>query len=477
MAAQKFKLDAKKMIAAHNSRNRPISPESSSNWDSSEPEDDAGPRIDTSSSEEDDRESVKRSPINMKPTPAARVNSDNKLRPEKFIKAQGGLTPQGGRTPTKTSPALSLKNSLKPGVNMFVDRSQHNSDEDDSSYSAPTPKRRVSKTDLPPYDFKGVANSDKGRVVRETQPPGKSRKGNTYDRPPPRVASPEGDDEFSWADSDAEERTLASLRADLVKNSPTRSDVNTPPSRENNNNSKTLPVRREVQSSEQSAQYAQNPKRTRDKHQRSMSQQQLVSSSQINLESSGLQNPAYNDNFGPSDDDGKDRASFAYSENVGYIYYYEHGSRRYYDGRGAQSDAYMAGIADKSAAIIKRGLQEFFHALRIIVEALLLLVLESSRFVFQNLVQFFLKEFFIVIGDHCLRPMLSALYNHVVQPIVVFSYNVGVGFKRILYPFIEILRDIMLVVAIPLRAFRLFELNWKVPSDVNDQRYRQIQQV
>ncbi|XP_070563972.1 hepatoma-derived growth factor-related protein 2-like isoform X2 [Ptychodera flava] len=487
--SERFKLDAQKMIAAHQTRGRPTSPESSSNWDSSEAdeeEEEEGPKIEetTSSDTDDDRGSVKRSPINMKPipTPASRANVSNNrsLKPESANKGgsrtpQGGLTPQGGRTPQggltpqggrtpKASPSLSLKNSLRPGVNMFVDRSRHNSDDDSDSYANSVPKQRTSKhNEMPPYDFRGVVNGDRD-VGRDIQPPGKSRKGNSYDPGFRKTSSPEVEDDFSWADSDAEARTLRALRAEMDKTSPKAKAMSSA------GPSKSYPAGLSA------VELREKQKQEKEKN-KSMSQQQLVvASPPTNLNvSGGLSNPAFQDEFVNADTE--DRRSFAYSENEGYIYYFEHGNRRYYDGRGAMSDAYMADIADKSAKYVRRGLQEFFHALRIILEAILLLVLETARFLFQNIFQFFLKELFIVVGDHFLRPVLSSLYNHVMQPSVVFLYNCGYGLKRVLFPCIEILRDIMNVLAIPLRAFRLFELNWRVPSDVGVHQYAQIQQV
>ena len=64
-------------------------------------------------------------------------------------------------------------------------------------------------------------------------------------------------------------------------------------------------------------------------------------------------------------------------------------------------------------------------------------------------------------GDHFLKPFLAVLFNSIIQPSFIFTRNVVAGVKNLLQPLMDITNSFITQLGSLLRAFRLFELNWK----------------
>ena len=105
--------------------------------------------------------------------------------------------------------------------------------------------------------------------------------------------------------------------------------------------------------------------------------------------------------------------------------------------------------------------QEFFGVVRLIFDFFLIFVLELMAFVVRHILVRSLVGLVVVVGDHLLKPLLTTLFNSFVQPLLAFLWNVLVGCKNAVQPVLDLTREILLQVATLLKAFRLFELNWK----------------
>lgn len=66
-----------------------------------------------------------------------------------------------------------------------------------------------------------------------------------------------------------------------------------------------------------------------------------------------------------------------------------------------------------------------------------------------------------MIGDNFLKPYLALLFNSVIQPSFIFTRNVLTGVRNLLQPLMDISNTFIAQLGSLLRAFRLFELNWK----------------
>ena len=113
----------------------------------------------------------------------------------------------------------------------------------------------------------------------------------------------------------------------------------------------------------------------------------------------------------------------------------------------------------------RRGIQEFFGALQILLDFVVIFVVELLRFLFKLFGRKLLGGIITVFGDSMLKPVLAALYNYIIQPVLILLWNIIYGFRKLLEPFLLILRDFFSYAAILLRSFRLVEWNTRVPEN------------
>ncbi|XP_071956398.1 uncharacterized protein [Antedon mediterranea] len=430
-----FKMNAAKMIAAQQRKNRAQSPETESNWDSSEPEDNV-PQISS-----DDEESFKY-------TPKKQTQRQNNNKSYNNSTTQNSTPPVAAayvkqeRHSNRNSPALSTKSASKRNqkdVNVFVD---NGFDSDENEPVSSTIKRKP-KEEVPPYDFKGVIKEGRDPSKQTTQPTGKHRKGQLYDVSTKQESKSQNGSAF---DSDEEREMLAEIRTEMKKVNKNHLDV--PKGRD---------VRQRV-SDNQPTVSKSTPKVSKVKEDKksdlftvgvpasNRGQESLENTGQLELQSVTMSEKGY-----PTQPSG----------NIGtrYVYHYEHGSLEYYDTRNGREEIYMANIADKSEKLVRRGIQEVFAAFRILVDFIIILVLETIRFLAYNILQTLIVGVFTVLGDYLLKPILTGLFNSILQPISTFVYNVAVATRTVMVPVGDTLKIIFTPLIMLVKAFRLFEVN------------------
>ncbi|PFX22587.1 uncharacterized protein LOC111334055 [Stylophora pistillata] len=145
----------------------------------------------------------------------------------------------------------------------------------------------------------------------------------------------------------------------------------------------------------------------------------------------------------------------------GRSYHFDHGHNHHFDVRPEWKEAYMKGVADRSEKWLHYFWQEFFSTVRIITDFAFIFVLELLRFVFHYVLLRVLGGIIIVVGDHFLKPYLALVFNSIIQPAFIFTWNVLSGIRNLLQPLMDISSVFITQLGSLLRAFRLFELNWK----------------
>ncbi|XP_067146095.1 uncharacterized protein [Apteryx mantelli] len=118
---------------------------------------------------------------------------------------------------------------------------------------------------------------------------------------------------------------------------------------------------------------------------------------------------------------------------------------------------------ERSKKMAQQNLRQLLSFLRLLVDALTVLLVELVRFLGESVVQVLLVGLLTAIGEHMLKPLLVAVSNSILQPLLLFLLNLLHGIRDLTYPLIDILEGICLQVAVVLRAFRLVEIN--VQSD------------
>lgn len=142
-------------------------------------------------------------------------------------------------------------------------------------------------------------------------------------------------------------------------------------------------------------------------------------------------------------------------------YHFDHGHNHHLDVRPEWREAYMKRIADRSEKWLHYFWQEFFSTIRIVTDFAFIFVLELLRFTFHYVLLRLLGGIVVVIGDHFLKPYLALVFNSVIQPSFIFTRNVLIGVRNLLQPLVDISSTFIGQLGSLLRAFRLFELNWK----------------
>ncbi|XP_038051389.1 uncharacterized protein LOC119724412 [Patiria miniata] len=441
-----IQLNAAKIIAAQKKRNnRARSPESESNWDSSEPED----TLPNVSSEEEVSVVSSRSRGKDKSHIPQAPRQDSKstrsqFQPHKPAKSNR-LAVNGEQFSNKSSPVSSIRSGkvTKAGVNVFIDHGTGDSSDEDVSVASR--KSAPRKEERPPYDFRKALDDAPRNEDRASDRPGKSRKGKIYDPMPPSGHSPRSDQ--TQLIVDAPDRRKATKNKWKV-NQGFQEDTEHPATTTDNNNLGELSPRDAT-----------------------MTTMMSTTASDVRLtqmEKSMMGRVEDEVDVRRYDEPRMQGSHLLVQENTHrYIYHYQHGNTKYYDTRPVRNDVYMTGIADKSEKLVRRGVQEFFAALRIIVDFLLIVILELLRFLAYNVLGLLFVGLLTTFGDYFFKPVLAALFNSILQPLAVFLYNTGVALKTVFDPLIEIIRGLFIQVAMLLRALRLVEVNWRAgPRDL-----------
>ncbi|XP_074840322.1 uncharacterized protein LOC142007543 isoform X2 [Carettochelys insculpta] len=133
---------------------------------------------------------------------------------------------------------------------------------------------------------------------------------------------------------------------------------------------------------------------------------------------------------------------------------FDYGNRYYYQPKKDQERAYMMKLAESSERVIQQNLREFFGLLRILVNVGLIFLTELVRFLGKSVFQGLVVGLLTTVGDHFLKPFLVAVFNSILQPLLLFLLNILCSVQNLAYPFTDILKGVCLQLAVVLRAFR-----------------------
>lgn len=66
-----------------------------------------------------------------------------------------------------------------------------------------------------------------------------------------------------------------------------------------------------------------------------------------------------------------------------------------------------------------------------------------------------------LISDYFIKPFLAVIFNGIVQPILIFLYNVATSIRDFIKPIAESIGYFIREIAELCRAFRLVQINYK----------------
>ncbi|XP_071830795.1 uncharacterized protein [Apostichopus japonicus] len=445
-----FKLNAAKIIAAQQKKSRAQSPDSVSNWDSSEPEEtvnnvSSGEEISTRSTRS---QKDRRSTLQDK-KPKKRTSTST---PKKQQERSRGA-------PSKATDVSSSGSNMRKGVNSFVDRHADDSVERTRDVES-RGSRKLKDDDNPPYDFSSALGaSDANRGSPADLRPGQSRKGNNYDIP---EGSPRQKRRGSWDVSDEDERIIMEELGGTMEDQGKETIASShgggrgEAKKEGDKHKSKWSLRKKKTTSGSNKGNINNAM--------NVSQQHLIANSG-DYDASVLYNEEKDfsvvEDQDPSRNETVEEALMRKeTKDARYIYHFHQGSTRYFDTRNGQNEVYMSNVADKSEKLVRRCISEVFSTLRIVADFFVILFLEFLRFLTFRIIGACLVGVVVIAGDFLLKPFLTSCFNSICQPVAAFSYNCCVACRTISLPLRDTLTALCTPCAMLLRAIRLVEVNW-----------------
>jgi len=230
------------------------------------------------------------------------------------------------------------------------------------------------------------------------------------------------------------------------------------------------PPRKSIKKQERNVQESKGPKGTKTKDKKSHRAVQsddddiLVNehvSNKMSYESDVEPDSDYHHSFaknGPKDysSDAVILKNYYDKDRLEERFLYEDGIRDYcsaYTG----SSAKMPIVADRIETYTKRGIQEVFGTLQILVDFVVIFVVELARFLFKQFGRKLLGGVIIVFGDSFLKPLLAVSFNNIIQPLFILVWNMMHVFRKLIEPALLLTREIFSQLAMLLRSLRLVD--------------------
>ncbi|GFR86350.1 hypothetical protein ElyMa_002465300 [Elysia marginata] len=157
------------------------------------------------------------------------------------------------------------------------------------------------------------------------------------------------------------------------------------------------------------------------------------------------------------------------TEGKRYVFYFEEGSPHFVEVEDDDIGAFFPDKIEDIERLFRRVWREVFAILRVVTSFFVLFISELLRFLLHTVVRTLLLDTVAALGDHLLKPLLTVLFNAVLQPLFALTWNVFNAAYQALDPVMRLTGVVMSQVAMVLGAFRLFAVNYKAgPGRYND---------
>ncbi|XP_074660235.1 uncharacterized protein LOC141912753 [Tubulanus polymorphus] len=347
--------------------------------------------------------------------------------------------PLGGSRGSSSRSSPSTVKSVPRSMNAvtFNDtRGQRYSDEE-----RPTPRPRVSSPTHspghpPPYDFSSAITEARNTPQPVyTDPPGKHRKGTTYD---PGLGS--------WDDSEAEEQTLAQLRdnmhrANQIKNTEKKEEKSSSNWRDKFKSKQKTPKKSNSASQDDAAAVSFSSTATSPPAAPHVA---TVTDVQPHYESPWPESPRHQLHH-----------QLQRHQNESYVYYFAEEKKEYLYAIEDHSNIKMEKISQKLIPHVKRGFRECFAVFHLIVSVIIVFIVEFIKFILRSIVYPLIYGILNSLADYLLKPILTVCFNGCLQPCLMVCYNVMVAMGTVCIPIIEVFKKCSQVCVIMLNAWRL----------------------
>ncbi|XP_026470886.1 uncharacterized protein LOC113375152 [Ctenocephalides felis] len=141
------------------------------------------------------------------------------------------------------------------------------------------------------------------------------------------------------------------------------------------------------------------------------------------------------------------------------VYYFDHGNARYLRTTDLAVATATEVVAEQTERYATRFWAELFGTLHIGFAFLTAFILQLIRFLLFSALRPLTVGVIQLVSDYCFKPLLTAIFNGVLQPPLIFLYNLANSFRDLCEPLADAFGHFLRPVANLIRAFRIIEIN------------------
>lgn len=140
------------------------------------------------------------------------------------------------------------------------------------------------------------------------------------------------------------------------------------------------------------------------------------------------------------------------------VYYFDHGNASYYRTTDSPGTVYTELLAERTEHNTAQYWAELFGTIHIAFSLFTAFFLQLYRFVLQSTYRPLTVGFVQLTSDYLIKPTLALIFNAIIQPILIYLYNIATSFRDLCEPIADALGFFLREIAVPIRAFRLVEV-------------------
>lgn len=156
------------------------------------------------------------------------------------------------------------------------------------------------------------------------------------------------------------------------------------------------------------------------------------------------------------------------------IYYFDHGNSAYFRTTDCPPHIVSEIIAQQTQHFATRFWAEIFGSIHIPLALIVAFLLQFYRFILYAIIRPLIIGFFQMTSDYLLKPIITIIFNGVIQPPLILFYNIfssisdmfepiGKTIGHLLKPFADLFRSIHLV-----DVKNIYKNNEKTNEDVSN---------
>ncbi|XP_050507487.1 uncharacterized protein LOC126885104 [Diabrotica virgifera virgifera] len=140
------------------------------------------------------------------------------------------------------------------------------------------------------------------------------------------------------------------------------------------------------------------------------------------------------------------------------VYYFDHGCSSYFQTTDRMPIITTEDLALRTEAYTTKFWAELFGSFNIGCSFFMSFVLQSIRFLLYSILKPLTVGIIQIVSDYFFKPMLTTLFNSVIQPILILFYNILTSIRDIFKPVAEAIGYFIREIAVLVGAFRIVEV-------------------